>query len=235
MKFNLISYEVQSVTRKKNFYKNFWVSNSKRGVILRNSRIPNLQIYRRTSMPKCDFNKVALQLYWKYTSAWVFCCKFCYIFSEHHFLRTPLDGCFWKSFWVEAKSLQIPTFVTLSSFIYPYTTTLTRKLFNIFITFSTILTWFTSINNLSLHQSVIVDDNTGTFLKSRVGVTGHLFAGTCPILQILVLESEKVAETPQQLFSCEFWKIPRTIFLPNSFGRLFLMVLHSVLLYRSIL
>ena len=28
------------------------------------------QIYRRTAMPKCDFNKVALQLYWNHTSAW---------------------------------------------------------------------------------------------------------------------------------------------------------------------
>ena len=28
------------------------------------------QIYRRTPRPKCDFNKVALQLYWNHTSAW---------------------------------------------------------------------------------------------------------------------------------------------------------------------
>ena len=34
------------------------------------------QIYRRTPMPKCDFNKVAKQLYWNHTSAWVFSCKF---------------------------------------------------------------------------------------------------------------------------------------------------------------
>ena len=33
------------------------------------------QSYRRTTMPKCDFNKVALQLYWNCTSAWVFSCK----------------------------------------------------------------------------------------------------------------------------------------------------------------
>ena len=30
------------------------------------------QIYRRTPMQKCDFSKVALQLYWNHTSAWVF-------------------------------------------------------------------------------------------------------------------------------------------------------------------
>ena len=45
------------------------------------------QIYRRTPMPKCDFNKVALRLYWNRTSAWVFSCKFAAyfqnIFSEH--------------------------------------------------------------------------------------------------------------------------------------------------------
>ena len=37
-------------------------------------------ISKRTSMPKCDFNKVAKQLYWQLywnrTSAWVFSCKF---------------------------------------------------------------------------------------------------------------------------------------------------------------
>ena len=40
------------------------------------------QIYRRTPMPKCDFNKVALQFYSNHTSAWVFY-KFAHIF------RTP--------------------------------------------------------------------------------------------------------------------------------------------------
>ena len=35
------------------------------------------QIYRRTPMPKCDFNKVAKQ------------------FSEHIFKRTLMEGCFW--------------------------------------------------------------------------------------------------------------------------------------------
>ena len=36
------------------------------------------QIFRRTLMPKCDFNKVAKQL------------------SEYLFLGTPLGGCFWQ-------------------------------------------------------------------------------------------------------------------------------------------
>ena len=35
------------------------------------------QIYKRTPMPRCNFNKVA-----------------CWIFSEHLFLRTLLGGCF---------------------------------------------------------------------------------------------------------------------------------------------
>ena len=43
------------------------------------------QIYRRTPMPKCDLNKVALQLYWNHTSAWVLACKFA--FSWEHLWR----------------------------------------------------------------------------------------------------------------------------------------------------
>ena len=39
-------------------------------------------------MPKCDFNKVAKQLRWNCTSAWVFSCKFAAYFqstfSEEH-------------------------------------------------------------------------------------------------------------------------------------------------------
>ena len=34
------------------------------------------QIYRGTPMPKCDFDKVAKQLYCNHTSAWVLFCKF---------------------------------------------------------------------------------------------------------------------------------------------------------------
>ena len=45
------------------------------------------QIYRKTPMLKCNFNK-ALELYWNHTSAWVFSCKFpayfqCTFSSEH--------------------------------------------------------------------------------------------------------------------------------------------------------
>ena len=52
------------------------------------------QIYRRTPMPKCNFNKVAKQLYWNLTLAWVFSCKFAAYF-QNNFSEQPLDGCFW--------------------------------------------------------------------------------------------------------------------------------------------
>ena len=42
-------------------------------VVLKKMCSENMQqIYRRTPMPKCDFNKVALKNYWNRTSAWVF-------------------------------------------------------------------------------------------------------------------------------------------------------------------
>ena len=41
------------------------------------------QIYNRTAMPKCNFNKVAKQLYyWNHTLAWVFSCKFAAYFQN---------------------------------------------------------------------------------------------------------------------------------------------------------
>ena len=40
------------------------------------------QIYRRTPLPKCDFNKVAKQLCWNRTSAWLFSCKFVACFQN---------------------------------------------------------------------------------------------------------------------------------------------------------
>ena len=40
------------------------------------------QIYRRTPMPKWDLDKVALQIYWNRTSAWVFTCKFAAYFEN---------------------------------------------------------------------------------------------------------------------------------------------------------
>ena len=40
------------------------------------------QIYRRTPMPKYDFDKVALQVYWNHTLAQVFSCKFSAYFKD---------------------------------------------------------------------------------------------------------------------------------------------------------
>ena len=50
------------------------------------------QIYRRTRMPKCHFNKVASQLYWNRTSACLFSCKFAAYF-QHTFSSEHL----WKA------------------------------------------------------------------------------------------------------------------------------------------
>ena len=50
------------------------------------------RIYRRSPMLKCDFNKVAFQLYWNCTSAWLFSCKFAAYFSN--FIEIALQhGC----------------------------------------------------------------------------------------------------------------------------------------------
>ena len=63
-----------------------------RGVLKKKCSENMQQIYRRTPMRKHDFNKVAKQLYWNRTSAWVFS-EFLHIFRIP-FLWTPLDGCF---------------------------------------------------------------------------------------------------------------------------------------------
>ena len=45
--------------------------------VLKERCLENMQqINRRTPMPKCDFKKVAKQIYWNRASAWVFSCKF---------------------------------------------------------------------------------------------------------------------------------------------------------------
>ena len=49
-------------------------------------------------MPKRDFIKVAKQLYWNHTSAWMFFCKLAAHFQNSFgWLRTPLDGCVCKT------------------------------------------------------------------------------------------------------------------------------------------
>ena len=51
-----------------------------RGVVRKRCSENMQQIYKKTLMPKCDFNKVKKLI----------CC----IFSEHLFIRTPMEGCF---------------------------------------------------------------------------------------------------------------------------------------------
>ena len=53
------------------------------------------QIYRRTPMPKWDFNKVASSFI-RITLRHGCSLKICCIFSVHLLLRTPLDSCFWN-------------------------------------------------------------------------------------------------------------------------------------------
>ena len=54
-----------------------------RGVLKKRCFENMQQVYWKTLMPKCDdFNKVALQLYWNRTSAWVFSCKFAAYFQN---------------------------------------------------------------------------------------------------------------------------------------------------------
>ena len=47
-----------------------------RGVFSKTCSENMQQIYRRTPIPKSDFNKIALQIYWNNTWARVFPCKF---------------------------------------------------------------------------------------------------------------------------------------------------------------
>ena len=46
-----------------------------RGVFIKRCSENMQQIYRRT-IPKCDFSKVAKQLFWNHSLAWLFSCKF---------------------------------------------------------------------------------------------------------------------------------------------------------------
>ena len=64
------------------------------------------EIYRRTLTPKCNFNKVALQLYWNDTSAWVFSRKFV-VYFQNSFYEEHL--------WAAASARTIDILVRLST------------------------------------------------------------------------------------------------------------------------
>ena len=51
--------------------------------------IIDMPVHRRTPLPKCNFNKVALQFYWNRTSAWAHSCKFAAYF-QNTFSTEPL-------------------------------------------------------------------------------------------------------------------------------------------------
>ena len=57
-----------------------------RGALRRRCSENMQQIYKRTSMSKCNFNKIALRYGWSPVNL--------LHISEHLFLRTRLDGCF---------------------------------------------------------------------------------------------------------------------------------------------
>ena len=64
-------------------------------VFLRKRRSENMQqIYRKTTLPKCNFNKVANLLYWNCTLAWVFSCEFITYFQKG--LLLSCKKIFWK-------------------------------------------------------------------------------------------------------------------------------------------
>ena len=72
------------------------------GVLIKRCSEKMKQVYRRTSMPKCDFNKVTFHVHWNHTSAWVFSCKFAAYFqntfSQEQLWRADsvlfIHGCF---------------------------------------------------------------------------------------------------------------------------------------------
>ena len=57
-----------------------WSETAAQGCLRKRCSENMQQIYWRTPMPKDDFNKVALQLYWHRIWAWVFSCKFAVYF-----------------------------------------------------------------------------------------------------------------------------------------------------------
>ena len=53
-----------------------------KGVLRKSCSETMQQTYRRTPVPKCDFNKVVLQLYSNRALTWVFSCKFVAYFQN---------------------------------------------------------------------------------------------------------------------------------------------------------
>ena len=83
------------------------------------------QIYRRTLVPKSDFNKVALQFYWNHISSSVFSCKFAAYFQNTFS---------WEHLWVSASE-----FLDLGTLQLLFTTS-----FTMILSFCFVLIWFFS-------------------------------------------------------------------------------------------
>ena len=77
------------------------------------------QSYRRTAMPKCDFNKVAKQLCWNCTSAWVFSYKF-----AAYFQNTFSQEHLWLAASVICESKSTETFLLWKKFLETFCFTL---------------------------------------------------------------------------------------------------------------
>ena len=76
----------------------FWELKKEPSIVVLRKRcsVNSQQIYRRTFMPKYDFSKAALQLYWNNISAWVFSCKFAAYFQStfsEHLWRPATENC----------------------------------------------------------------------------------------------------------------------------------------------
>ena len=73
------------------------------------------QIYRRTPMTKCDFNKIETQLYWYHISASVFCCKFAAYFQSTFYNRVIILNFSKPSFTKLKFSIKTPCFTKNTS------------------------------------------------------------------------------------------------------------------------
>ena len=64
-----------------------------RGVVRKRCSENMQQVYRRTPMPKCDFNSNFVEITLGHGCSLQICC----IFFEQFFLETPLSSCFWNA------------------------------------------------------------------------------------------------------------------------------------------
>ena len=104
LSFNFVSAPNKSLRSRwfRTSYGNHSQKQQSRGILRKRCSENMQQIYRRTPTPKCDFNKVAKQLYWIHTLAWMFSCKFAAYFQNTFLKNTSgrliLNISFIKSF-----------------------------------------------------------------------------------------------------------------------------------------